>query len=73
MGKKVIERMHQELGNLVRKFSPQEEYFDDVDSWIGILAASAFMARSPYPRTKDKSPVQMVFSEYMILPINHIA
>ena len=71
--KKIIERIHQELGNLVLTHNLQETYVDDADPWMGILAASAFTIQYTYRKTKVKSPGQLVFGRYMIPSINHIA
>ena len=40
---------------------------------MGILASAAFVVRYTYYRMKDKSPGQLVFGRYMILPINQVA
>ena len=51
----------------------QETYVDEADPWMGILAAAAFVAQSMYRRTIQKRRVWLVFSQYMIPPINHVA
>ena len=68
-----IERIHQVLGNLVHTYNLQEIYVDNADPWMGILAAAAFSVQSTYQNIKQKSPGQLVFGQYMILLINHIA
>ena len=40
---------------------------------MGILAAAAFVVFSTYHMKKVKSPGQLVFGWYIILPINHVA
>ena len=40
---------------------------------MGILASSAFVVQYTYYRMKEKSPGQLVFGRYMILPINQVA
>ena len=39
---------------------------------MGSLATSAFVVRSIYLRTKQKSPDKLVFGRGMIVPINHL-
>ena len=39
---------------------------------MGILVAAAFAVRATYQQTKQKCPVQLVFGQDMILPINHL-
>ena len=68
-----IERIHQVLGNLVHTYNLQETYVDNADPWMGILAAAYFLVQSSYQNIKQKSPGQLVFGQYMILLINHIA
>ena len=38
----IIDRIHQVLGNVERKYNLKEKYVDGVGPWMGILAASAF-------------------------------
>ena len=68
----IIERIHQVLGNLIHSFNLHDTYVDDADPWMEFLAAAALSVRATYHQTK-KSPGQLVFGRYMILPINHIA
>ena len=65
--------MHRVLGNIVRSYNLQETCVDDYDAWMGILAASDFVAQITYHQTKQKSPGQLVFGLDMILTINHIS
>ena len=37
-----------------------------------ILAAAAFAVRSTHHRNNKKTPGQLLFGRYMILPINHL-
>ena len=46
MSNKILERIQQVLGNLVRNFNIQQTYVDKNDPWTGILAAAAFAIRS---------------------------
>ena len=68
----IIERIHQLLGDLIRSFNLHDTYVDDTDQWMGILAVAAFAVRATYHRTTQKSPCQLLFVRYMILPINHL-
>ena len=68
-----IERIYQILGNLLYKYKLQETYLYDADSRMEILVEYAFMVRATYHSNKIKSPGQLVFNQYMILPINHVA
>ena len=68
-----IEIIHQVLGNLICTYNLHDTYVYDADPWMGILAALAFAVRSMYHRTKQNSPGQLFFGQYMILPINHLA
>ena len=69
----IIEKTHQVIGNLERTYNLQETYVDVADPWMGILAAAACAAQSTYHKTKQKRLVHLVFSKYMIPPINHVA
>ena len=68
-----MERVHQVLGNIVRTYNIQETHVDEAYPWMGILAASGFVVRSMYHRTKQKILGQLVFGRYMTLPIYHIS
>ena len=68
-----MEILHQIIGNLVRMYNLQETYVNDAEPWMGILASTAFVVRSMYHSTKQKIPVQLVFGQEVILPINHVA
>ena len=67
-----IEISHQVISNLSQTYNLHKPYIYDTDSWMGILAAAAFLVRSKYHRNRGKSPGQIKFGRYMILPINHI-
>ena len=68
----IIERIHQVLGNLVRRCNLQETYVDDAYPWMGILAKAAFRVRSTYHRDKQNVPGQLVFGRDMILPKTYL-
>ena len=50
--KKIVERVDQKLGNLMRSFKFQDNpYLDLDDLWSGILAAASFAMHSTYHTT----------------------
>ena len=69
----IIEIIRQVLGNLVRTYNLQETYVDENYPWIGLLAAAAFDVRSTHHIIKGEVPGQIVFGQYIILPIKHVA
>ena len=71
--KTITKRIHHVLWNIVRTYNQQENYVDDTDTCMVILAVSAFAVRPKYHRNKYKRPGQLVFCRDMILPINHVA
>ena len=56
----IVERIHQELGNLVRTYNLKEKYLYDTDPLVGILASCAFALKFVYHRTTGKSPGQLI-------------
>ena len=40
---------------------------------MAILVTEAFALKEMYHIIQDKSPFQLVFFQYMFLPINHVA
>ena len=68
----ITEIIHKVLGNVLCAYNLQETYVYKSDPWMGILAADALSVRYTYHIIKDKSPGQLVFGRYMILPIKHI-
>ena len=71
--KEIIERIQQVLGNILCTYNIQGTYEDDINPWVGELAAAAFTVRYTYHRVKGKIPVHMVFRWDKILPITHVA
>ena len=69
----IVERIHQVIANMIRKFELKTNYLDQDDPWKGILSATAFAVRSTYHTTLKKTPRQLVFGRDMILNIKHIA
>jgi hypothetical protein len=58
----IVERAHQTLGNLIRRFQLQDKpYYDPGNPWGGILTAIAFALRSTYHTTLQAMPGQLVF------------
>ena len=58
---KTIEITHRVTGNLVHTYNLQENYVYDADPWMGILAASDFVVRRTYCRTRQKNAGLLVF------------
>ena len=50
----VIERLHQNLANIIRTFELQENYLDEDDPFVGVLSAAAFAVRATYHTTLQK-------------------
>ena len=71
--KYIIERIHQVFGNLEHTYNLHETYIDDSNQWMGILAETNIFVWYMYDRIKENSTGQLVFSRYMILPINQVA
>jgi hypothetical protein len=66
----IIERVHQTIGNIMRKFNVQA--LDQNDPWSGILAATMFAVQATFHATLQASPLQLVFGQDTILNIKHI-
>ena len=67
----IIERIHQNIGNILRTFDIEE--VDKDDSWSGILAATMFAVRATYHTTTQATPMQLVFQRDAILNIPYQA
>ena len=67
-----IYRIHQVIGNLARIYNLHETCVHDADPWMEILSEDDFAVRYTYNRTKGKSSIELVFGQFMTLPINHI-
>ena len=57
----IVERIHQVQGNLALMYTIQENFVDDDDPWMGILAGAAFVVQSIYHHVNGKIPVQSLF------------
>ena len=58
---------------MIRTFELEENYLDQDDPWLGILAATAFAVRSTFHTTLQATPGQLVFGRDLILNCEHIA
>ena len=67
----IIKRIHQTIGNIIRKFDVSN--IVNNDPWSGILAATMFAVRTTYHTTLQASLMQLVFGQYAILNIKHVA
>ena len=58
---KIVEHMHQMLGNLIRSFKLQDNpYLDSDGPWLGILAASLFaMCSTCHTTLRDAWPAHI--------------
>jgi transposase InsO family protein len=65
----MIERIHQTIGNIIRTFEVQDNYLDEDDPWLGILAATMFAVRATYHTTLQATPAQLVFGRDAIMNI----
>src|SRR5210317_1055363 len=54
----ILERVHQVIVNIIRKYELQTIYLDEDDPCNGILMATAFAIRSTYHTTLKKTPGQ---------------
>ena len=68
---KILEQIHQALGNLVRTFNIKDTYVDKDNPWLVILSAEEFTIRSIWNRLKCYSPKKLVFGHDMITSIKH--
>ena len=67
----IIERIHQNIGNIIRTFDVSN--IVNNDPWSGILAATMFAVRKTYHTTLQASLMQLVFGQETILNITHVA
>ena len=66
----IIERIHQNMGNIIRTFDVSN--IVNNDPWSGILVATMFAVRATYHTTLQASLMQLVFGRDAILNINHV-
>ena len=69
----IVEGIHQVIGNIIRTFKLEDNYFDEDDPWKGILSAMAFPVRSTFHTTLQQTLGQLVFRRDMIFHIKHKA
>jgi hypothetical protein len=48
---KIVERVHQTIGNIFQTFELHDNYLDEEDPWKGILAVTAFAIHATYHTT----------------------
>ena len=71
---KIVERVHQMLGKLIRSFELQDNpYLDLDDPWLGILAAASFAMHSMHHNTLCTMPGQLIIGRDMILNTQYLA
>ena len=68
---KMIERIHQTIGNIIRTFDVSN--IANNDPWSGILAATMFAVRATSHTTLQVYTMQLVFGRDAILSIKHVA
>ena len=67
----IIERIHQTIGNIIHKFDVSK--IVNNDPCYGILSATMFAVCATYHTTLQASPMKLVFGQYSILNIRHVA
>ena len=67
----IIVQIHQTIGNIIRTFDVSNTVKNN--PWSGILAVTMFSVRATYHTTLQASLMQLVFGQYAILNIKHIA
>ena len=67
----IIELIHQTIGNTTQTFDMYN--IVNNDPYSGILATTMFTVRATYNTTLQAYPVQLVFRQYSILNIKHVA
>ena len=67
----IIERIHQNIGNIIRAFDVSN--IVNNNPWSGILDATVFAVRATHHTTLQASPMQLVFGQDAILNIKHVS
>ena len=57
----ILERVHQQIGNILRTFKVQNMVLDDENPWDGILASIMFALRAIVYTTTQYNPAQLIF------------
>ena len=63
----ILEKIHQVITNLVRKYDLQNNDLDEDEPWSEKLAATDFVLQSMYHTTLQSRPYQLVFGRDMIV------
>ena len=67
----ITKRIHQTIGNIIRTFDVSN--IVNNNPWSGILVANMIAVRATDHTTLQASPMQLVFGQYAILNIKHVA
>ena len=67
----IIKQIHQTIGNIIRTFDVSN--IVNNYPWSGILAATMFSVHETYHTTIQASAMQLLFGQYAILNIKHVA
>ena len=67
----IIERIHKNIGNIIRTFDVSN--IVNKNPWSGILAVTMFAVRATYHTILQASLMQLVFGRDAILNIKHVA
>lgn len=66
----VLERVHQVLGDCLRSFNLEEKQLDPNEPFEEFLISVAYVIQATHHTTLGYSPAQLVFGQYMFMPIN---
>eukprot|EP00957_Ditylum_brightwellii_P184192 14029716-Ditylum_brightwellii.AAC.1 len=69
----IIERIYQDIGNMIRSFEVHNTDIYEKDPWTGILNPVRFATRATIHTTMQAIPMQLVFSRDATLNIKHEA
>ena len=69
----IVERIHQNIGNIILSFIIQQMDLDNENPWEGIFCSTMFAIRSTVHTTTQHAPSQLVFGRHTILNINQEA
>ena len=67
----IMERTHQNIGNIIRTFQLNKTELDIENSWEGILSANIFAMQSKVDTMLGATHMQLVFGQDAILNISH--
>ena len=63
----IVERVHQTIGNMIRKWFVEDPELDEVNPYAGLLTAVAFATRATIHTTLQATPSQLVFGRDAML------